>query len=87
MSKPEGDSPSKPVGARTTFDWVFLSAATLGIWVAAGAFNQINNKLDNKMSRSEFSRWTADLARENSGKINVPLYFPPEPAMSDGGNK
>ncbi len=68
------ETQSRTIGSRSLFDWAFMLAAVTGVWLAAGAFAQINAKLDNKMTRAEFTRWTVRAQNELLRDRMLPIY-------------
>lgn len=73
MKDTEGSS-QRPIGIRSKFDWFFILAVIPGVYMVATKLNQIDNKLNQSVTRSAMVKWSVDL------KTQYPLapIFPPE---------
>jgi hypothetical protein len=91
--KPDGEQIVIGPNSKFTFVGGALLAFAVGVWVMAGAFFRLEAKMDEGLSKLEFSRWTiqmAERAREAdhfNRAIDVPVYWPPRPGDPDGGGK
>jgi hypothetical protein len=76
------------IGVRSRFDWFFIAAVIPGVYLVGLKLAQIDTKLDNRVTRTELTRWTVEFAARNEGKaIVVPVFLPPQQSNTDGGEK
>lgn len=78
-TKGDPDSSGGTIGARTKFDWFFIVAVLPGVYIVGLKLNQIDNKLSNRVQRSELVNWSIRLQEKYP---QVPI-FPPQASGDD----
>jgi hypothetical protein len=72
----EEKKPDKPIGRRSTFDWVFMVGALASAFAIAGYLKDIRSDIHDKLSASDFSLYTLRLNRAAKGTFEVPIWLP-----------
>jgi hypothetical protein len=83
-SDPEQESkPTRPIGARSTFDWIFMTGALVSAFAIAGYLKDLRSDIRDKLSSDDFSRYTLRLNQAAKGTFDAPIWLPERGSSSE----
>lgn len=75
--------PARPIGARSTFDWIFMTGALLSAFAIAGYLKDLRSDIRDKLSSDDFSRYTLRLNQAAKGSFDAPIWLPERGSASE----